>query len=214
MKADLIKAAMPRHTKTALALLTVVLLAGCRYDDAILDDNYQPATYQEQYPIRVAEAPVKMKLSAKAGTLRPDQLISVINFAKDARGNASSRIAVRWASGSAKSRKVAQEIATVLVDQGVPQSMIATGSYSGSAAVVSLTFMRKVAVTTECGDWSENLAGNRYNKSYKNFGCATQHNTAAMVANPEDFESARPMTPTPAASRSGAMTKYNTGAAF
>jgi pilus assembly protein CpaD len=180
-------------------------------DDAILDDKYSAGTPEERYPIRVAEAPVKMNVSARSGTLAADQLNSVIGFAQDARSNASSRIAVRWSSGSANSRSVAQQAIAVLIDQGVPESMISTGSYGGSGAVVTMSFMRKVAVTKECGDWSDNLTGDQYNKSYRNHGCATQQNIAAMVANPEDFETPRPMSPAPAGSRMPGIKKYYDG---
>lgn len=192
---------LPMNTATArralalFALLPAVFLAGCRMDDAITDDYYQPASVQERHPIRVAEAPVKMNLSAKAGTLRADQMNSLINFAQDARNNAASHVSVRWSSGSANARKVAEETVGVLVDQGVPRSMIGTGSYRGSSAVVSLAFTRKVAVTDECGDWSDNLAGDARNVDYNNYGCAQQNNMAAMVANPDDFEKPRAMTP-------------------
>jgi pilus assembly protein CpaD len=208
MQTRLMNAAAARRARATMAILTVVLLAGCRMDDAVLDDNYVSASHHERFPIRVAEAPIKMNLSAKSGTLRPDQINSVINFANDARANASSRISVRWSSGSAHARKVAQEAVSVLIDQGVPQSMIGTGSYSGSSATVSMSFTRKVAVTKECGDWSDNLAGDQYNETYANHGCAIQHNTAAMVANPEDFETARPMSPTAAQTRSAAIIRY------
>lgn len=191
-----------------LALLPAVLLAGCQ--DVTMDDTYYPS-YQERFPIRVSSAPVKMNLSASSGSLRPDQINSLIGFAQDARNNATSHVAVRWASGSAKSRQVAHEAVGVLIDQGVPQSMIGTGSYHGSSAVVSLSFQRKVAVTTECGDWSENLAADYRNLDYPNFGCTAQNNLAAMVANPEDFEQPRAMSPAPAAAQSHVIQKYYKG---
>lgn len=67
---------------------------------------------------------------------------------------------------------------------------------------------RKVAVTKECGDWSDNLAVTRSNTPYRNFGCAYQNNLAAMVANPRDFERPRAMTAASAANRSTAATIY------
>ena len=213
MKTRLMNTTATRCTRTVLALLSIAMLAGCRASDAILDDNYTSSTYQERYPIRVAEVPVRMTVSARAGTLRPNDLNGVINFAQDARNNATSRIAVRWSSGSANARAVAEQAVQVLIDQGVPQSMIGTSSHGGSGSVVSLAFMRKVAVTKECGNWSDNLAGDQYNKGYRNHGCAVQQNIAAMVDNPEDFEKARPIGQATAASRSNAIALYDEGAA-
>jgi pilus assembly protein CpaD len=200
-----------RPGRLLLAMCSVLLLAGCQIDGADLEDNYNASSHEERYPIRVAEAPVKMNLSAKAGTLRPEQVNSVIGFAQDARNNAVSRISVRWSSGSSNARMAAHEAINVMIEQGVPQSMIATGSYRGNGSVVSMAFMRKVAVTKECGDWSDDLAGDQSNKSYRNHGCATQQNIAAMVANPEDFERPRAMSPAPAASRTLPVTKYYAG---
>ena len=211
MTTNLIDAFKSRPSRMLLTVCSVVLLAGCQIDAADLEDNYVASSHEERYPIRVAEAPVKMQLSAKAGTLRPEQLNSVIGFAQDARNNSSSRISVRWSSGSRNARMVAQEAISVMIEQGVPQSMIATGSYKGSGSMISMAFMRKVAVTEECGDWSDDLAGDQTNKSYRNHGCATQQNIAAMVSNPEDFQKPRAMSPAPAAARTPGVTKYYTG---
>jgi hypothetical protein len=68
---------------------------------------------------------------------------------------------------------------------------------------------RQVAVTKECGDWSENLAYSPANRPYPNHGCALQNNIAAMVANPSDFQRPRAMTPSRAANRATAMTIYD-----
>lgn len=192
-----------------MVLLSGLLLSGCAIDGAELEDGYAAESHTERFPIRVAEAPVKMNLNAKAGTLGAGQVNSVIGFAQDARNNANSRISVRYASGSENARNVAQQAVTILVDQGVPASMIATGSYSGSTAMVALAFNRKVAVTTECGDWSANLGGGQSNETYPNQGCAQQQNIAAMVANPQDFETPRTMTPVYGSARSVVLKKYN-----
>lgn len=198
-------------TGMGLILLSGLMLAGCAMDGAEIEDSYVSASAEERYPITVAEAPVKMNVSARSGTLQAEHLNRVINFAQDARNNATSRISVSYGSGSANGRRVAQESVAVLVAQGVPRSMIATGSYRGSGTMVTLSFHRKVAVTKECGDWSENLSGNQFNEAYPNQGCAIQQNIAAMVANPEDFERPRAMTPVIGSTRSAVIKKYNSG---
>lgn len=200
-----------RAAGLGLALAAGLLLAGCNMDGAEIEDSYVQASIEERYPINVAEAPVKINISARGGALRAEQLNRVINFAQDARINATSHVRVSYSSGSSNARKVAAETVTVLVANGIPRSMIAAGSYGGSGSMVTLTFHRKVAVTKECGDWSENLTGNQFNEEYPNFGCSIQHNTAAMVANPEDFERPRAMTPVLGGTRSVAMKKFYAG---
>lgn len=192
-----------------LAVCAGFLLAGCQIDDAILDDNYKPATFSERYPIRVEKVPVKMGVAAPGGTLKPDQVNGVIMFANDAKTAGLSHISVKWPTGNDRSRAAAEEMITILIDQGIPEDMIKVGSYPGSASQpIQMSFMRKVAVTKECGDWSTNLARNPSNRDAPNFGCAFQHNIAAMVANPEDFERPRSMPPAMAQNRTAVMKVY------
>src|SRR5262249_315657 len=95
--------------------------------------------------------------------------------------------------------------------QGVPRSMISLASYSGGAsAPVQMSFQRKVAVTRECGDWSENLAMTYYNTLYPNNGCAMQNNIAALVANPADLQPPRAEGPSSAIARTAALQIYYT----
>ena len=46
---------------------------------------------------------------------------------------------------------------------------------------------RSVATVPGCPDWSDDLDSNYANATSRNFGCATNSNIAAMVANPEDL---------------------------
>jgi len=190
---------------SALVLCAGVLLSGCQYDP-VFEDNYKPISTAERYPIRVEKAQVKTGLRAPSGVLSAEQKHAVMNFASDARRHPASRVTVKYPSGSRASREAAQAIGQILIDQGIPENMIAIGSYPGnSRQPIELKFERKVAVTKECGDWSDNLASTYSNRPYANFGCSVQHNIAAMVANPEDFEQPRPTAPVLAANRTEAM---------
>jgi pilus assembly protein CpaD len=66
-------------------------------------------------------------------------------------------------------------------------------------------------VTKECGDWSDNLSETSTNQNYTNFGCSQQHNLAAMVANPSDFETPRTETSASATRRAKVFEKYIAG---
>lgn len=197
------------HAVSLLAACAGFLLAGCQIDDAVLDDNYKSASVSERYPIRVEKVPVKMGIGATMGSLNADQVNGIVNFASDVRATGSSVVSVKWPSGRRSGRAAAQQIGEILVDQGIPPEMIKLSSYPGSASQpVQLSFLRKVAVTRECGDWSDNLATNTGNRPAPNFGCSFQHNIAAMVANPEDFERPRNPSPVMAANRSVVMKVY------
>lgn len=196
----------PVRWSSLAAVCSGLLLSGCVYDDPVFEDNYKPVNVGERYPIRVVKAPVKVGLRTPSGTLSVEQMDAVRNFATDARRTASSRISIRWPSGSGASHQAALAVSQALVDDGLPPSMIALGSYpGGSKEPIKLSFERKVAVTSECGDWSDNLAKTGSNQTYRNFGCANQQNIAAMVANPEDFERPRAMSPVLAGNRTQVM---------
>ena len=46
---------------------------------------------------------------------------------------------------------------------------------------------RSVATVPGCPDWSDDYDGNYANATSRNYGCATNSNLAAMIANPEDL---------------------------
>jgi pilus biogenesis lipoprotein CpaD len=50
-----------------------------------------------------------------------------------------------------------------------------------------------------------------HNEPYANFGCAQQHNIAALVANPQDLNVPRTSTPPDAMRRSKVISDYRTG---
>lgn len=194
------------RTGSLIAVCASLLLAGCSYDDPLLEDSYKPISVNERHPIRVEKAPVKVGIRTPAGSLSDEQKNAVYNFATEARRHAASRISIKWPSGSRASREAAQVIGQTLVDHGIPHSMIVLSSYPGSSTQpIQMSFERKVAITEECGDWSENLSITRSNRAYPNFGCAHQQNIAAMVANPEDFERPRAQSPVLAGNRTMVM---------
>ena len=202
------------HAGTALILLSGFLLSGCQFVDVAMEDYYVPAAHYEKYPIKLVKTPVNVAVAARAGTLSPGQINAIAKFASEARSNSSSKIKVSYPSGGGQTRQVAHEIAELLANQGIARTMIVPASYrGGSGDPVHLSYTRKVAVTQECGDWSEDMSNTVRNEPYPNYGCAMQQNIAAMVANPQDFETPRAMTQIAAKNRTMAIEIYLTGEA-
>jgi pilus assembly protein CpaD len=184
-----------RLSITALALAPLLGLAGCSTELAEIDDYYRPDMHYERFPIEVAKGGVRLDVSTKRSRLTARQEDSVTRFGQQAMAASASRIEVKRPSGEA-SATVAERVTELLMAAGVPAEAIAQSDYSaGRGAPVIVTFDRKFAVTPECGDWSEDIAITGQNVKPPNFGCATQHNIAAVVANPEDFETPRTATP-------------------
>ncbi len=65
------------------------------------------------------------------------------------------------------------------------QAPVTEGFVEPGRARVVVT--RSVATVPGCPDWSDDGDGNYSNATSRNYGCATNSNLAAMVANPEDL---------------------------
>lgn len=193
----------------ALFIAMTSTLAACSNGELALDDTYVPATHYERYPIEVTRGPVKMEISSKHGTLNPAQINAISAVARTVRNSGSSRISILRPSGGGASGKVAKETYQLLVQSGIAPGMIVQKTYRGSSrGPVQLSYVRSVAVTKECGDWSSDLYNTSANEPFPNLGCATQHNIAAMVVNPDDFVVPEPTAPALASSRDRAARGY------
>ena len=202
---------MSAASKMTLALFIAMssALAACSNGELALDDTYAPAAYYEQYPIEVVKGTVKMEVPARDGTLQPRQINAVTGFSLSAVSSRSSKIAILRPSGGGASGKVAREIYQLMVRNGIAPTMIVQKTYPGpSKGPVQLSFVRSVAVTRECGDWSADLASTSKNEPSPNLGCSIQNNIAAMVANPDDLLVPEPMAPAMAGARESATRAY------
>src|SRR3990170_4642210 len=191
-------------SRTRLALFIVMTsgLAACSNGELALDDQYVPVAHYERYPIEVTRGPVRMEISSRHGSLQASQINAISGFSRSAKNSGSSRITILRPSAGGASGRVARQTFQLLVQSGISPGMISQKTYPGpSKAPVQLTYIRSVAVTKECGDWSTDLATTSNNEVHQNYGCAVQNNIAAMVANPDDFVAPRPATPAYAAAR-------------
>jgi pilus assembly protein CpaD len=198
-------------SKMSLALFIAMSssLAACSNGELALDDSYVPATHYENYPIEVVRGPVKMEISSRDGTLQPRQINAITGFSRSAVSSRSSKITILRPSGGGASGKVARQTYQLLVQTGITPSMIAQKTYPGSSkGPVKLSFIRSIAVTKECGDWSTDLANTSRNEPYPNMGCSIQNNIAALVVNPDDFLVPEPTVPALAGSRDPAARTY------
>lgn len=93
------------------------------------------------------------------------------------------------ASDDLNGQETASDIRRYLYDQGVDWSRITGATYrSGeNSRELILSYTHYVATASECGDWSGERARGFRNLRSANFGCATQNNLAALVADPHDL---------------------------
>lgn len=120
------------------------------------------------------------------------------------------RITVDDPAGNPATRSLIEALASrhgiLLGDQAVPQ----TAGYVG-AGTARVIVTRSKASVPSCPDWSTQSDFNPNNGLSSNYGCATNVNLAAMIANPEDLvRGAQDTGVTTAASASKAINAYRT----
>ena len=134
----------------------------------------------------------------------------------------SSGIIIKVPHGGPTDRAAAdslREIHSILNASGVPARAVYVQRYrpsSSSLASIKLNYSKLTAHAGPCGLWPHDLgpdfdATYNQNRPYWNLGCATQHNLAAMVANPADLVQPRGETPAYEARRSVAIDKWRQG---
>jgi len=189
------------------ALMATLALGGCStqfYDERT--QGYAPEMPDQVYPIDVVKGAVKLSLPARSARLTPEEENAVRRLGGQAVSH-SAPVIVRRPAGSLNAEVVAAKATRLLAEAGVDPDRIRHVSYRGKGPV-SISYKRKFAVTRECGDWSSPINETSANKAHANFGCAQQNNIAAQVANPEDFERPRLMTPPDPDQRVNALVKY------
>lgn len=213
-----------------LALTLIVF--GCNTDsiDSTVTGTV-PFDYRERHPIRMAEGErsVQLLIGSGRGDLTADQRAHVTSMASSWRREGTGILFIEVPSGTTNERAAkyaAREVRSLLQASGVPSRAITTRSYraehSGGFGPVRIAYARIVAEAGPCGQWPEDLGPAMKpslapvppdidNRPYWNFGCASQHNLAAVVANPEDLIQPRPETPPLASRRQTVIEKYRKG---
>ena len=190
-----------RRLGMILVLGAAVSLAGCKVREQMYDGNlgYLPESPDETYPIEVVDGRARITLPVKGGRLSARDEERLKRFAAEAAG-IPSPVVISRPVGSVNAELVAARATVILKQFGVVPQRIRHVTRKGRKGGVIVTYKRKFAVTKECGDWSKSVTETGDNRPYRNFGCAQQHNLAAMVANPEDFENPPAMAPVAASS--------------
>lgn len=214
--------ALQRSVTFATLCVVGLGLAACKHDLA----GPQVAGWtlvdpSQRHPILVSEKPETVALRVPRGSqgLSPQQRARVLEFAERfrSRDNGSSRLVIAAPSGAPnESDAVAavQDIRTLLAERGFSESSIHVEAYaedSDPQPPIRVSFMSYTAQGPDCGTWATNVARQPDNMNYGNFGCATQHNIAAQIANPADLLGPRASTPRASGRRATVWEKYQKG---
>jgi pilus assembly protein CpaD len=181
-----------------------------------------PDDYRTRHPITLAEVQHNLDVPVGTGEHRlPTGTRDLIRgFVQDyaALSSGTVQIAAPTQSANAGTAQVLKaEVRRVLINAGVKPSRIVVTSYDPSnveaSAPIRLSFVAVTAITGECGQWPTDLFGSTImdNTNWENFGCATQQNLAAQIANPTDLVGPRGMSPIDAQRRAEVIRVYREG---
>ncbi|MBR1206925.1 MULTISPECIES: CpaD family pilus assembly protein [unclassified Bradyrhizobium] len=205
---------------------TAIALGGCNLTGDNIATGTVPDDYRQRHPIAVTEGEqsIVVFVGRARGNLTETQRDDVMGMARTWRRDGTGAIAIDVPADTSNARSaqaVYQEIRGVLASMGVPAHAIVRRSYRvddpRALPTIRLSYSKMAAVAGPCGLWPSDLGPSIYNPSYNenkqwdNFGCATQHNLAAMVANPSDLVQPRTETASYTPRRSVAFQKYSKG---
>lgn len=217
---------IPGRIRAALLIgVATLAVAGCQTDRIVT--GTMPQDYRDRHPIQVNEGArsVQMFVGSGRSGLTPEQRALAGGFASQWRRYGSGPMTIELPAGVANevsSGRTVRELRSLLVSSGVHPRAIQIQAYQSdtpsNVAPIRLTFAAiSATVASRCHAGQEDLGptanfGNwQQNYSGRNHGCATQHNLAAAVANPEDLVQPRAEQPAYAARRKTVLEKYRQG---
>lgn len=148
---------------------------------------------------------IKLHFAGGADGISGDDAVKFDNFLADYRAHGNGSLGISVPNGP-PSHAAITFFAERAAETGIPRDkiLVSTHDVQDGDFRVDVSYISYSAHTDACGDWSENLSFTADNLTPKNFGCAVQHNIAAMVADPRDLVTPRRFEPADA-NRTGAV---------
>jgi pilus assembly protein CpaD len=172
-------------------------------------DGRPAATYADQHRIKVSQIGARLEVPIADGALTPAALKAIDDFAADYRVVGHGPLTIAAPAGL--DPQLAEAVRDAVAETGILFEAVALTTYTGQApnAPLVLSFMRYEAQAPDCPSVSEqNLALSGDNRPMRSFGCATQANLAAMVADPADLAMPRTADASDATRRSVVLDRY------
>ena len=223
-------ARFPQRLRVAMLIAGASLALGAcnRTTSPEITGSIAPTDYRLRHPIVVQESIRNSEIfvgSARGGLTAPQRAdVAALGQAWMAEGTGAIIAEVPVGTPNARAAQdTLREVQSMLGNVGVPSRGIVVKQYRPEDprlfATIRLKYPRIVADAGPCGTWPEDLGPSVKNPSYLsnqpyyNLGCASQHNLAAMVANPADLVQPRAEGPVYASRRSFMLDKYRQGQA-
>ena len=212
--------------RAAAVAAGALLVCACNTDQQATVAPNVPTDFRQRHPITLQESQrtLQVFIGSNRGELNPTQRAQVLSFGIGWKRAATGGIIVERPVGTGNERAAAdsmREIVSILAAAGLPPQSIAVQTYpatGASVAPVLIGYPKIVAQAGPCGLWPQDV-GPSLNRAWTenqppwNFGCAEQHNLAAMVADPSDLVQPRGETPAYTMRRVKVLSNYAQGQA-
>ncbi len=200
-----------------------VLISGCRMIDRDYErkDLYTGSVYKfahSNHPIVVDRGALSMAISVgpkdvKMTPHKRDELRMFLHYYRDQGAGYLKVQMPRHASSQKAIENVVLGMQRELEGMSIGPESVRVSKYVSRDAypVIRLSYERHVAHGPKCDGWNENLGQDENNGNSDYWGCATQNNLAAMVANPRDLKGPRGWSPRDARRRDKVWEKFIKG---
>lgn len=199
--------------RLAIAVAAASAVAACQGDR--ITTGSVPLSVEARHPIQVSSEEVILDLPVGHGGMSAAERGAVGDFVTAYRREGYGTFEILGPSGTPNevaSQRVIGEVRQMAYSGGIPATAVSYAAYrpKHAKAPVVLRYHR-YAASASCGQWPTDLDKDWRNVPYENFGCATQSNLAAMVADPRDLHGPRGMTPRDSERRDVVFDNYRRG---
>lgn len=208
-----------RIRRSAIPILAIAIaasLAGCAKRDSITVGAI-PDDYRTTHPIVIAEKNQKIDLPVGAGDrgMTGSQRDTLLGFLDGYDKSAAPALTIATPIGSANevaATAAARDFARLAIASGIKRDRIVVTSYQSvvpeASAPIRVSYISVRAQTDKCGRWPEDILETSENKHYADYGCSSQNNLAAQLANPADLLGPRKPTDIDAENRGAVIDVY------
>lgn len=214
------------HTSPPARLLKAGAIAACALTLVACDSKREITgsvsdDYRLRHPITLQQSArtIDIPVGIHSENLTPSSRSAIAAYARDFRHENAAVIQIMVPSGAQNESNagyMAKQVRTELMRSGVKPGqidLISYGAANAPDAPVRLAYPRVVAKTLPCGTHPRDLGQQQDNRSHFDFGCTTQANFAAQVANPQDLVQPRGWDARDSMRRATTTEKYRNGEA-
>jgi pilus assembly protein CpaD len=195
----------------AAAVCSVLVAGSCSVAN---DGNTISEDGDRNHPITVEPSyrDLKVQYGGGAEGMSADDASKFDAFLADYRTHGNGSLGISVANGAAAHAAItffAERAAATGISRD--KILVSTHDAANGDLRVDVSYIAYKATADTCGDWSDDQAYTMENQTSKNFGCAVQHNIAAMVADPRDLLGPREAGTMDTARRATVMDLYEKG---